>query len=83
MLLRVIVKPNSKMDEISKDEAGNIKIKIKAPPVDGKANKYLVDFLSKKLKLPKSQINIEKGSTNSFKTIAIDASEAYVLEQLL
>jgi uncharacterized protein (TIGR00251 family) len=72
MLLRIKVKPNSKTDEI-------IREKIKAQPIDGKANKYLVGFLSKVLSLPRSGIMVIKGESNSFKTLEIEASEDYVL----
>lgn len=78
MVIRVKVKPGSKVDEISREADGNIRIKIKAQPIEGKANKYLVEYLSEFFKLPKSKIEILKGETNSFKTISIDADDAYI-----
>lgn len=50
-------------------------MKIKAQPVEGKANKYLVAYLSKVLNLPKSSITLLKGESNSFKTLEIDGNE--------
>jgi uncharacterized protein (TIGR00251 family) len=78
MKLRIKVKPASKTDEIIREADGSLKLKIKAPPVEGKANKYLVEFLSEVLKLPKSKITLLKGETNSFKTLEIETEESYV-----
>ncbi len=82
MKLRIKVKPNSKTDEIICEADGSWKIKINAPPVEGKANKYLVEYLSEVLQLSKSKITLLKGETNSFKTVEIDAEEKYVLEKM-
>ena len=75
MLLRIKVKPNSKTDEIIREEDGSLKVKIRAQPVEGKANKYLITYLSKVLNLPKSSIKLLKGESNSFKTLEIDGDE--------
>ncbi|MCW5907881.1 MAG: DUF167 domain-containing protein [Chitinophagales bacterium] len=78
MILRIKVKPGSKTDEIVREADGTVKVKIRAQPIEGKANKYLIEFLSEILRLPKSKINLLKGETNSFKTLEIDATEEYV-----
>ena len=75
MILRIKVKPNSKTDEIVREADGSLKVKIRAQPVEGKANKYLLAYLSKVLKLPKSSITLLKGESNSFKTLEIEGKE--------
>ncbi len=75
MLLRIKVKPSSKADEIIREADGSFKIKIKAPPIDGKANKHLIEFLSGVLQIPKSKIEVLKGGTSQFKTLQIDMDE--------
>lgn len=82
MKLRIKVKPGSKTDEIVREADGGLKVKIKAQPVEGKANKYLVEYLSGVLDIPKSKITLLKGETNSFKTLEIDADENWVNEKL-
>lgn len=82
MLLRIKVKPNSKVDEITREADGSLKLKIKAQPVEGKANKYLVEYLSGLLKIPKSKIEVLKGTTTTFKTLQIDADENTVFSKL-
>ena len=82
MILRIKLKPGSKTDEIVREADGTIKVKIRAQPVEGKANKYLVEYLSKVLGLPKSKITLLKGETNSFKTLQIEAEEEWVKTKL-
>jgi len=82
MKLRLKVKPASKTDEIVREADGSLKVKIKAQPVEGKANKYLLEYLSKVLNLPKSKITLLKGETNSFKTLEIEATELYISSKL-
>ena len=82
MKLRIKVKPGSKKDEVMREADGSVKVKIKAQPVEGKANKYLVEYLSEAFALPKSKIVLLKGETNSFKTLEIDADENYIKSKL-
>jgi uncharacterized protein (TIGR00251 family) len=82
MLLRIKVKPNSKTDEIIREADGSLKVKIRAQPVEGKANKYLIEYLARVLGLPKSSLSLLKGESNSFKTVEINAEERYVANTL-
>jgi uncharacterized protein len=50
---------------------GTIKIKLAAPPVDGAANKALVDYLAEVLGLPRSQIDIVAGETSERKLVSL------------
>ena len=75
------ISPNAKKNEIIKDESG-IKIKITAQPVEGKANKALIEFLSKQFKIPKTSIKIVKGETSKDKTILFEISESEKIELL-
>ena len=78
MFLHIKAKPGSKVNQVSIAADGIIVIRIKAPPQDGKANDELVKFLSKKLGLPKSKIQIVSGFTSPFKKLEIDADESAV-----
>ena len=70
LIIKLKISPNASKNEIIKTEDG-VKIKITAQPIDGKANKCLVEFLSKKYKIPKSSIEIVRGETSKEKTILI------------
>ena len=70
--IKIKVIPRSGKNEIvSKLPDETIKIKLKAPPVDGEANNELIKFLSKQWKVPKSNITILKGKTSKTKLIEI------------
>jgi len=65
------VQPKSSKDEFSEILDDRIKVRITAPPVDGKANKHLIKFLSTVFKVPKSNIKLEKGETSRNKYLVI------------
>lgn len=72
MLLKIKVLPRSSRNEIvGKMADGSIKVKLTAPPVDGKANDALVELLSEEYKIPKSRVRITKGLTSKNKTVEI------------
>ena len=73
ILVNIKIVPNSsKNDIVLEDEF--IKIKITAQPIEGKANKALIEFLSKKFKIPKTSIEIVKGETSKEKTLLFRTS---------
>jgi uncharacterized protein len=72
MILNVEAKPNAKKNEYSVVNGNTIKVRIKAPPVDGKANEAIVAYLSEILKIPKLKISLLKGTTSKFKRFEID-----------
>ncbi|MDD3627954.1 MAG: DUF167 domain-containing protein [bacterium] len=60
-----------------------IKVKISAPPTDGKANKYLIEFLSKILDIAKNRIELVHGETSRNKVLRITGiSESEFLERI-
>ena len=68
LLIRIKIVPNSsKNDLIIEDEF--IKVKVTAQPIENKANKALIEFLSKRFKVPKTSIDIVKGDTSKEKTL--------------
>lgn len=84
LILKVYIQPGSSRDEIV-GEYGNplrLKIKIASPPVDGKANKHLISFLSKILKISKNQINLKRGDTSRSKDLLLDAKYDEILIKL-
>lgn len=74
LIIKIKIVPNSsKNDIILEDEF--IKIKVTAQPIENKANKALIEFLSKNFKIPKSNIEILKGDTSKDKTLLIKTSD--------
>jgi uncharacterized protein (TIGR00251 family) len=70
--LSIRVNPNAKYNEITGWRDGALQVKIAAPPEKGKANKELIDFLSRMLGVKKSAISIIKGQTSRNKVIIIE-----------
>ncbi len=73
--LFIKVQPKASKDEFSEVLADpiceRIKIRITAPPVDGKANKHLLKYLSKVFKVAKTNIVIKNGETGRAKHLII------------
>jgi uncharacterized protein (TIGR00251 family) len=74
-ILRVIVIPNASKTEIVGLHEGALKIRLAAPPVDGKANEELCRFLAKTLGIASSLVEIEKGVAGKKKRVSLPMSE--------
>ena len=68
---RVRVQPGASNNQIIAIQEDALRIRISAPPVEGKANKALVQFLAKQLGLKRSQVKILSGHTTKIKTIQV------------
>ena len=69
--LAVQVSPNAKKTEIVSSDGETLRIKLQAPPVDGKANEALVQFIAKKLRTPKRNVTITHGLSAKRKLLEI------------
>ena len=81
IILQLRISPNASKNEIIRTEE-ILKVKITAQPIDGKANKALIEFLSKSFKIPKSSIEILKGETSKDKTILIKTFDREKIEKI-
>jgi uncharacterized protein (TIGR00251 family) len=82
MQIQCLVKPKSRVDAVSVNADGSLRIKIKAMPVDGEANEYLVKYLSGVFGLPRKNIEIISGFTNSHKRVNIVADEDVIKKKI-
>jgi uncharacterized protein (TIGR00251 family) len=71
LLLQVYLQPRASKDEIVGPHNGSLKIRITAPPVDGKANKHLQKFLAKTFSVPANNITLLRGETSRNKRFVI------------
>ena len=83
VILRVQVQPRASRDEVMGPHGDGLKIRITAAPVAGAANKHLLKFLAKKLRVARSQISITTGATSRAKSIAIEGISAEEVRQRL
>lgn len=75
ILLECLLQPRASRDEIVGEHDGALKIRVKAPPVDGAANRQLVKFLAKQFGVSKSGVIIERGETSRRKQVRITNPE--------
>ncbi|STX44321.1 Uncharacterised ACR, YggU family COG1872 [Legionella donaldsonii] len=69
--LQLNVKPGSRQNAVKLDPAGGLQICLQASPQDGKANKMLIQYLAKLLRLQQKQIVILRGTTSRLKVLLI------------
>ncbi|MCX6781815.1 MAG: DUF167 domain-containing protein [Candidatus Magasanikbacteria bacterium] len=69
MRLNVRVIPRSSKNEIIELSDGSIKAKLTAPPVEGEANKKLIELIAKKFNTAKSRVQIVRGARGKNKII--------------
>jgi uncharacterized protein (TIGR00251 family) len=81
VLLKIRIVPNSSKNQfIISDEI--IKLKITAQPIENKANKAVVEYLSKLFKMPKTSIEIVKGDTSKDKTLLLKTTDSQKIENV-
>jgi uncharacterized protein (TIGR00251 family) len=70
-LLTVHVQPGAKKTEIAGLYGDALKIRLAAPPVDGKANATLIAFVASRLGLPRSAVSLKSGQTSRHKVLDV------------
>ena len=74
--LTLHIQPGAKKTEFAGLHGDALKIRLAAPPVDGKANDALIKFVAETLKLPKSAVNLKSGQTSRRKVLELCGAEA-------
>lgn len=73
VMLQVKVKPRAKVSELSQAADGTWVAKLKAPPVDGKANEELVALVAEKFQCRKAAVTIKAGASGRTKLVRVAA----------
>lgn len=81
-ILNLHIQPGAKKTEVTGEHGDALKIRLAAPPVDGKANTALLAFLGKKLGLPKAALRIKSGDTSRHKRVEVDLEPAAIIAVL-
>ncbi|MFQ3235753.1 MAG: hypothetical protein ACI9C4_001315 [Paraglaciecola sp.] len=69
--LRIYLQPKAAKDLIMGLHGDEIKISITAPPLEGKANAYLIKYIAKQFAVAKSNVSLIKGELNRHKTLHV------------
>lgn len=72
----VIVSPRASKSEVMGVYDGALKVRLKAAPVDGAANKELVTTLARFFAAPKSSVSIAGGKASRRKTVCLEGMSA-------
>jgi hypothetical protein len=72
--LTLHIQPGAKKTEFAGLHGDALKIRLAAPPVDGKANEALLRFLADALSLPKSAVSLKSGQTSRRKVLEIQGA---------
>jgi uncharacterized protein (TIGR00251 family) len=84
LLLPVRAVPRASKNEIQGIHGNALKIRLQAPPVEGRANEALIRFLSDVLDIPRSQLSIASGETGRNKAVLITGiSKAELIEKIV
>jgi len=75
-LFSIYAQPGAKRTEISGLHGDALKVRVAAPPAEGRANDALVAFLAEALGVPKKSVAVVQGARSRRKTVAIAVPQA-------
>lgn len=81
-VLSLHIQPGAKKTEIAGLHGEALKIRLAAPPVDGKANAALIAFLAKTCGVPKSAVELVSGDSSRTKRVRLTGVDAATVEAL-
>ena len=82
-IIKIRLLPRSSINQVTGKQDGVYRIKVTAPPVDGKANNALINLLAKRLRRPKRDIEIVSGKGSRLKSVLIYGLSAERISQLM
>jgi uncharacterized protein (TIGR00251 family) len=79
----VKVVPGASKNSVVGVEGEFLKVRLTAPPVEGRANQALVELLSKLLRVPKSRVHILRGLSSKQKSLLVENYDAAQFREFL
>ncbi len=76
VVLTLHIQPGAKKTEVAGLHGEALKIRLAAPPVDGKANECLIAFLAERLGVAKSHVALIAGETSRAKRVRVSDMDA-------
>ena len=80
--LTLHIQPGAKKTEVAGTHGDALKIRLAAPPVDGKANAALIGFVADRLGLAKSAVSLASGQTSRRKVLEVIKAPADTAQRL-
>lgn len=69
--LHLHIQPGARVNQLVALHGDRLKIKINAPPIDGRANETLIEFLAEQFHCNHSSVTVTKGAQGRLKTVCI------------
>ncbi len=73
--IAVHVQPGAKRSAVAGQHGDRLKLRIAAPPVEGRANTAVIAFVAERLGVPRAQVSIARGERSRDKLIAVATSD--------
>lgn len=74
--IALYVSPRASRTRVVGEHDGRLKLQVAAPPVDGKANDEISQFVAELLAVPRSAVRIGAGATGKRKSVVVDGVDA-------
>ncbi len=82
-VLQVRVMPRARTDGVSRDASGTLRVRLRAPPVEGAANRALIELLAKHLGVKRGDLEVVHGARGRDKRVRVrGCSEADLADRL-
>lgn len=80
--LTLHIQPGAKRTEVAGEHGDALKLRLAAPPVDGKANAALLAFVAERLGVAKAAVVLKSGQTSRRKVVEVTAAPADTVQRL-
>lgn len=80
--LSVHIIPNASSSHVVGKEGNAWKIRISAPPIEGRANEAIIELLSEILDIPKTSISLMRGGSSKIKLLDVPLPSGFIEELL-
>ncbi len=81
--LTLHIQPGARKTEVAGPHGDALKIRLAAPPVDGKANAALIEFVATALGLGRAQVELKSGHTSRRKVLAVSGATPEIIRSRL
>jgi uncharacterized protein (TIGR00251 family) len=82
LTLTLHIQPGAKKTEVAGEHGDALKIRLAAPPVDGKANAALLAFIAERLGVSRSAVTLKSGQTSRRKVVEVEGASVEAVRQL-
>jgi uncharacterized protein (TIGR00251 family) len=80
LIIQIRLQPGASRDEIIGPYGNQLKIRITAPPIEGKANAHLIRLLAKSFQISKNKVHLLSGTTSRDKRVRIEKPTKLLLD---